>query len=40
VKEALGNKLINIRNPWGQFEWEGDWSDKSEKWTEEMKSLV
>ena len=29
-------KLINIRNPWGKFEWDGDWSDESDLWTEEM----
>ena len=29
-------KLINIRNPWGKFEWDGDWSDESDMWTEEM----
>ena len=29
--------LLKIRNPWGNAEWEGDWSDKSEKWTEEYK---
>ena len=27
---------MNIRNPWGGFEWDGDWSDNSDKWTEEM----
>jgi len=26
-------KLLKIRNPWGHFEWEGDWSDKSDLWT-------
>lgn len=30
--------MIKIRNPWGQFEWDGDWSDKSKKWTEEYKN--
>jgi len=26
-----------MRNPWGGFEWDGDWSDNSELWTEAMK---
>ena len=33
-------KLLKIRNPWGQFEWKGDYSDKSLLWNEELKSLV
>lgn len=37
VKEYEDIKLINIRNPWGKFEWDGDWSDNSDLWTEEMK---
>jgi calpain-15 len=40
AREAQGNRLLNIRNPWGQFEWDGDWSDKSPLWTEEMKSEI
>nr|XP_005576242.2 calpain-14 isoform X1 [Macaca fascicularis]XP_015289315.2 calpain-14 isoform X1 [Macaca fascicularis] len=24
--------LIKLRNPWGQVEWKGDWSDSSSKW--------
>lgn len=40
LKEALGQRLLNIRNPWGNFEWDGDWSDKSPLWTPEMKAEV
>lgn len=36
VQQHEDIKLIQIRNPWGKFEWDGDWSDKSELWTEEM----
>jgi hypothetical protein len=36
AKEGLGVKLFNIRNPWGKYEWNGDWSDNSEQWTDEM----
>ena len=40
VKEAFGNRLVQIRNPWGQFEWGGDWSDNSPLWTEQMKGAL
>jgi calpain-15 len=33
-------RLIKLRNPWGKFEWNGDYSDKSDLWTEEMKIQV
>jgi hypothetical protein len=26
-----------LRNPWGQGEWKGDWSDASSLWTEELR---
>ena len=30
-------KLIKVMNPWGNYEWNGDYGDKSEEWTEELK---
>jgi len=30
-------KLLHLRNPWGHKEWNGDWSDNSNLWTEELK---
>ncbi|KAG0035412.1 hypothetical protein BGZ82_005280 [Podila clonocystis] len=28
-----GERIVQIRNPWGNTEWNGDWSDDSDKWT-------
>ena len=30
-------KLIKLKNPWGQFGWIGNWSDKSKLWTPALK---
>ena len=40
AKSANGNRLVNIRNPWGSFEWNGDWSDNSPLWTPEMVQAI
>lgn len=26
-------QLVKLRNPWGEFEWKGDWGDDSDCWT-------
>lgn len=41
-REVVGSdgepdQIFKIRNPWGQKEWKGDWSDyKPDKWTKEL----
>ena len=35
--EYKGVRLLKIRNPWGDTEWTGDYSDNSTLWTEELK---
>ena len=42
VKNKDGDKvnIVNLRNPWGSFEWKGDWGDTSDCWTPELKKEV
>ena len=40
VREVYNHKLINVRNLWGFFEWEGAWSRKSAFWTPDIKELL
>ena len=30
-------RICKMRNPWGNYEWKGDWSDTSNKWTDELR---
>ena len=32
--------IVQLRNPWGLFEWKGDWGDKSDCWTLATKQQV
>lgn len=32
--------MVKLRNPWSRFEWKGDWSDNSKKWTPEIVKQV
>eukprot|EP01062_Namystynia_karyoxenos_P063111 TRINITY_DN55929_c0_g1_i1.p2 TRINITY_DN55929_c0_g1~~TRINITY_DN55929_c0_g1_i1.p2 ORF type:complete len:469 (+),score=151.93 TRINITY_DN55929_c0_g1_i1:63-1409(+) len=37
VRIVDGHKLLQLRNPWGSFEWTGKWSDDSEEWKKHPK---
>jgi hypothetical protein len=39
VKDSNGkeHEICKIRNPWGDYEWSGNWSDESSLWTEELR---
>ena len=34
------DKIMQVRNPWGVFEWAGDWSRTSPLWTPELIAQV
>lgn len=40
VREAAGARLLKIRNPWGNTEWNGAWSDSSSNWTPALKKQL
>lgn len=44
VQEVARNggsvRLIQLRNPWGQGEWKGRWSDGSSEWSEDVKKKL
>lgn len=41
AKEVLDHgvktRIVELRNPWGEGEWSGEWSDNSDKWTSQLK---
>ena len=39
-KQKSTIRLVRIRNPWGKKEWNGDFSDNSNKWTTALRSTL
>ena len=37
VKRVDDLQFLQLRNPWGSFEWKGDWSDNSDMWKKHPK---
>ena len=33
-------RICKMRNPWNKFEWKGEWSDDSLKWTSELRAKL
>jgi len=41
VEEVDGHRLVQLRNPWGNTEWKGKWSDSDEEsWTQKMRKKL
>lgn len=40
TKQYDNKNFLCLRNPWGDHEWNGDWSDHSNLWTPELKEGV
>jgi len=40
AKECLGKRFVIVRNPWGDTEWTGAWSDGSKMWRGEWINVL
>lgn len=40
VVEVDGIQLLQLRNPWGRFEWKGDYCDGSKLWTKSLLAQI
>ncbi|CAG0891864.1 unnamed protein product [Darwinula stevensoni] len=39
VQIVGGERLLRMRNPWGHSSWRGDWSDRSSRWTANLREM-
>lgn len=38
IHDILGETVVKMRNPWGHFEWHGQWSFYDTRWTPELRA--
>eukprot|EP01087_Luapelamoeba_hula_P002002 TRINITY_DN1177_c0_g3_i2.p1 TRINITY_DN1177_c0_g3~~TRINITY_DN1177_c0_g3_i2.p1 ORF type:complete len:501 (-),score=64.43 TRINITY_DN1177_c0_g3_i2:91-1593(-) len=36
LREVSGEKIIRLRNPWGNTDWTGAWGDRDKRWTPDL----
>lgn len=40
VVEIFGESILNIKNPFSQIHWDGDWSQNSKNWTKQVRDML